>query len=324
MHANSHAELFVRSERNPVLTAKDWPYPVHSVFNPGATLLPDGTTLLLCRCEDRRGFSHLTVARSADGLAGWEIDREPTLLPDPANHPEETYGIEDPRITYVEDIGQYVVAYTAFTKSGPGVALAITENFRKFERLGLVCQPEDKDAAVFPRRFHGEFALIHRATSSDGSHMWIASSQDLQNWGQHRLLLRARKGGWWDASKIGLATPPIETERGWLVLYHGVRTHASGSIYRLGMALFDKDSPETCLLRGDSWIMAPEAPYETVGDVPYVIFPCGAVVLGDGDTLRIYYGGADTCICVAEGSIRELLGWLDAHGSPPDDDGHGA
>ncbi len=97
--ANHHVELFERCEHNPILTAANWPYPVNSVFNPGATLLPDGTTLLLCRVEDRRGLSHLCVARSANGVDRWEIDSRPTMPPDPERFPEELWGIEDPRIS---------------------------------------------------------------------------------------------------------------------------------------------------------------------------------------------------------------------------------
>jgi len=126
---------------------------------------PDGTTLLLCRVEDRRGHSHLCAARSANGVDGWIIDEEPTFLPDPDNYPEELWGIEDPRITYVAELSQYVIAYTAFSRGGPGVALALTRDFRHFERCGLVMQPDDKDAALLPRRIDGNFALLHRPTT---------------------------------------------------------------------------------------------------------------------------------------------------------------
>src|SRR5687767_15656229 len=171
---NHHAELFQRHTHNPILTAADWPYPVNSVFNPGATLLADGTTLLLCRVEDRRGHSHLCVARSADGVGGWTVDREPTLRADPANRPEELWGIEDPRITFVPELGRYAIAYTAFGRGGPGVSLALTEDFIHFERLGMVMQPDDKDAALLPRRIDGMFALVHRPIAESGAHVWIS------------------------------------------------------------------------------------------------------------------------------------------------------
>src|ERR1700741_2533515 len=204
--------LFHRHNQNPILTADDWPYAVHTVFNAGATRLSNGTTLLLCRVEDRRGISHLCAARSENGVAGWFIDEEPTLRPNPDESPEELWGIEDPRITFVEELGRYAVAYTAFGKAGPGVSLALTDDFRTFERCGLVMQPDDKDAALLPHRIDGNFALIHRPMTDSGAHVWMSLSPDLRNWGTHKLVLPARKGGWWDANKVGLSPPLIETD----------------------------------------------------------------------------------------------------------------
>lgn len=308
--------LFRRYEGNPILTAADWPYPAHTVFNAGATRLLDGTTLLLCRVEDRRGHSHLCAARSANGIDGWMIDAEPTLRADPENYPEEIWGIEDPRITFVDELGKYVIAYTAFSKDGPGVALALTGDFRHFERFGLIMQPDDKDAALLPRRIDGNFALIHRPMHDSGSHVWISFSPDLRNWGGHKLMLKARRGGWWDANKVGLSPPLIETPEGWLMIYHGVRQTASGALYRLGAALFTLDKPEVCSARGESWIFGPEAEYERHGDVGNVAFPCGYTIGPDDDTINLYYGAADTSIALATGSKRSLLRWLADHKSP--------
>jgi predicted GH43/DUF377 family glycosyl hydrolase len=259
---NKHVELFNRHPENPILTAIDWPYAVNSVFNPGATLLPDGTTLLLCRVEDRRGHSHLTVARSVNGINNWQIDSRPTFPADPVNFPEELWGIEDPRITYVEELKKYAVVYTAYTRDGPGVSLALTEDFSQFERLGVIMAPEDKDAALLPHRIDGQWALIHRPVSAPRAHMWISFSENLCHWGRHKLMLEARRGAWWDANKIGLSPPPILTPKGWLVIYHGVSQTAAGAIYRLGLALFDLMKPEVCLKRGDEWIFYPSARVE--------------------------------------------------------------
>ncbi len=309
--SNTHPELLRRHELNPILTAADWPYPVNSVFNPGAILLADGTTLLLCRVEDRRGLSHLCAARSANGLDNWKIDPHPTLMPDPEHFPEEIWGIEDPRITYVPELNEYVVVYTAYTRDGPGVALATTADFHTFKRHGIIMSPEDKDATLLPHRVDGLWALIHRPVSSPRAHMWISYSPDLTNWGGHKLMLEARLGGWWDANKIGLSSPPIETPKGWLVLYHGVRQTAAGAIYRLGLALFDLRNPEICLKRGGPWIFGPEKSYELYGDVGNVVFPCGFTILPDGDTIHLYYGAADTSIALAIGSISAMLAWLE-------------
>lgn len=316
---NPHYKTLIhRCEHNPILTSDDWPYPINTVFNAGATLLADGTTLLLCRVEDRRGISHLCAARSQNGVTDWKIDLQPTFSPDPKNWPEELWGIEDPRITYLEDLNTYAVVYTSYSRGGPGVSLALTKDFKKFERYGVIMPPEDKDAALLPRKIGDCWALVHRpVTSLLGAHMWISYSPDLRHWGSHRLILEARRGAWWDANKIGLSPPPILTSEGWLMLYHGVRQTASGALYRLGLALFDEHSPEKCLLRSDEWIFRPEEDYELAGDVGNVIFPCGYTLSPDGDTIRLYYGAADTCIALATASIKEMLAWLHEFGRPP-------
>ena len=303
--------LLARYEGNPILSRQDWPYSINSVFNAGAVRLADGDTLLLCRVEDHSGLSHLCAARSRNGIDGWRIDPEPTLMGSPKQYPDEIWGIEDPRITYVPELEKYAVAYTSFARGGPGVSLALTKDFRTFERFGVIMPPEDKDAALLPRRIDGRWALIHRPVTTTGAHMWISYSPDLQHWGSHKVILEARRGGWWDANKIGLCSPPIETPKGWLTIYHGVRQTASGSIYRLGLALFDLDHPEICLQRGDSWMFGPEAPYEQIGDVRDVVFPCGQTIGEDGDTINLYYGAADSSIALATGSIRGFLAWLD-------------
>ena len=307
--------LFTRHPANPLLTQENWPYPINSVFNAGATKLANGDTLLLCRVEDRRGLSHLCAARSANGIDGWRIDPEPTMPAKPVEYPEELWGIEDARITCVPELEHFAVVYTSFARGGPGVSLAMTKDFKTFDRYGVIMQPEDKDAALLPRRIGGNWALIHRPVTTQGAHMWISYSPDLRHWGSHKIILAARRGGWWDANKIGLCSPPIETAKGWLVIYHGVRQTASGSIYRLGLALFNLERPEICLQRGDSWVFGPEASYERNGDVKDVVFPCGQTIGEDGDTIHLYYGAADSCIALATGSIRSLLAWLDANSS---------
>lgn len=306
-----HTVLFTRHSANPILTAADWPYPAHSVFNAGACQIGD-ETILLARVEDRRGHSHLTVARSNDGVSNWQIDTSPSFAPDLELHSEEEWGVEDPRLTWMEERQEWIIAYTAYSPSGPLVALARTKDFTSFSRLGPVMPPEDKDAAVFPRRFGGRYAMIHRPVSSgsSGAHIWISFSPDLIHWGDHQVLLHARQGAWWDANKIGLSPPPLETPEGWLILYHGVRHTASGSIYRLGLALLDLEDPRRVIRRSDEWIFAPEMPYECHGDVGYVVFPCGWILDKATGVIRIYYGGADSCLALATAQVSELLNYL--------------
>lgn len=306
-----YPDLIRRHSKNPILTARDWPYPAHTVFNAGACRFGD-ETLLLVRVEDRRGHSHLTVARSKDGVTGWRIDSLPSFAPDIKRHPEEAWGIEDPRLTWVEDRKEWLIAYTAFSPRGPLVCLARTTDFVAFERLGPVMPPEDKDAALFPRRFGNRYAMIHRPVSagSSGAHIWLSYSPDLVHWGDHQILLQARRGAWWDANKIGLSPPPLETSEGWLILYHGVRHTAGGCLYRLGLALLDLDDPSRVIRRADDWIFAPEEPYERQGDVSDVVFPCGWILDADTGVIRIYYGCADTCIGLAHANVTELLAYL--------------
>ena len=304
---NRYRELFTRHEANPILTYRDWPYPVNSVFNPGATMV-NGQYLLLVRVEDRRGFSHLCAARSSNGITDWIIDQSPTLEPWPEKYPEEIWGIEDPRMTWIDDPGLWVITYTAYSQAGPLVSLATTPDFHNFERLGPVMPPEDKDAAVFPVKFKGRYAMLHRPVAmfpGAGAHIWISFSPDLKHWGDHQMVIPAKRGGWWDANKIGLAPPPLQTPEGWLILYHGVRQTVAGSIYRLGLALLDLDDPTRVLRRSDRWVFGPDAAYEREGDVDGVVFPCGWIA--QGDEIRLYYGGADTCVALATGNLSDLL-----------------
>ena len=139
------------------------------------------------------------------------------------------------------------------------------------------------------------------------------SPASLSSWGDHAILLGAREGAWWDAHKVGLSAPPLLTPEGWLTLYHGVHVTAAGAIYRLGLALLDAEHPDRVLARSSEWIFGPDAPYERTGDVGQVVFSCGWLLLDDGDTLRIYYGAADTSVCVATASLTSLLRWLATH-----------
>jgi predicted GH43/DUF377 family glycosyl hydrolase len=311
---DSRQELLRRHTANPLLKSSQWPYPVNTVFNAGAVMLPTGETLLLCRVEERSGRSHLCTARSADGVTDWQIDPAPTLEPDDEQHREEHWGIEDPRIVYLQELGRYAVTYTGFARRGPLVCLALTDDFRTFERVGAILPPENKDAALLPRKIDGRWAMIHRPVPTMGRpSLWISFSPDLRHWGDHALIFEPRHGPWWDANKIGLSPPPIETDKGWLVLYHGVKTLTSMPLYRMGLALLDRADPRVCICRSHEWIFTPDPAYERVGDVPNVAFSCGCTVGGDGDTLNLYYGAADTSMCLATGSISAMLAWLEEH-----------
>ncbi len=305
-------ELIRRCDHNPILTARDWPTMVNAVFNPAATTF-DGETLLLVRVEDRSGLSKLTVCTSRDGYADWIVEPSRSMTP-LLDTWEEKWGIEDPRITQIGDT--YYIVYTGFSGGGPLVCLASTDDFVRFERHGVLQSPEDKDAALFPRQFDGRWALIHRPVGSTGhvgAHVWLSWSPDLRHWGDPSVIIEARRGGWWDANKVGLGPPPMETPEGWLLLYHGVRTTVAGGLYRLGLALVDLEDPTRTIARSNEWVFGPCAPYETAGDVPDVVFPCGWILDDDGDTIRMYYGAADSCVAMATASLGELLKHLYLH-----------
>jgi predicted GH43/DUF377 family glycosyl hydrolase len=300
-------DLFQRYSGNPILSPDNWPYPTNAVFNPAAAKL-NTETLLLIRVEDMRGFSHLTVARSADGFTDWEIDQSPTLEAD-QNSQEEKWGLEDPRIVWLEEQKQFAVTYVSFSEGGPVVSLAITRNFKTFARLGTLLPPEDKDACLFPRRFNGRFALIHRPIVRGEAHMWISFSPDLKHWGDHRPLIRTRTA-YWDCHRVGLACQPIETPQGWLLFYHGVRSTTAGQIYRVGLALLDLKSPWKVLRRSDEWVLGPSEPYERIGDVGDVVFPSGAVIHKETDQLNLYYGAADSTIAVATTKLSDCMDYI--------------
>ena len=297
---------FVRYRGNPIITPADVGPRANAVFNPAATAF-DGETLLLVRVEDRSGMSNLVVARSVDGLTDWTVEPRRGIQADPSRF-EERWGVEDPRITLID--GTYHVVYTGYSEGGPLICLATTTDFESFRRHGVLMPPEDKDAALFPLRFGDRWALIHRPVSTMAdlaAHIWISWSPDLRYWGDGQILLHARTGGLWDANKVGLGPPPLHTDQGWLLCYHGVRVTASGSIYRAGLALLALDDPCNVLGRTDEWVFGPREPYERSGDVPGVVFPTGWVLDQDGDTVRMYYGAADTVVAVATASLRSLL-----------------
>jgi beta-1,4-mannooligosaccharide/beta-1,4-mannosyl-N-acetylglucosamine phosphorylase len=298
-------ELFQRCKHNPIITYRNMPYVCQAVFNPGATMF-NGNTLLLLRVEDLDGRSHLTVARSEDGATGWRIDSEPLMSPIySADAPYEEYGCEDARITYLEELGKWVIAYTAYSPFGAGIALATTDDFRKVDRLGLVLAPNNKDAAVFPRTIDGSYWMLHRPVAGTIEHVWLTKSDDLVHWGHPWCVLMERGGPMWDGSKVGANTVPIETDEGWMILYHGVKQFAGGPTYRMGVALLDLEDPRRMIARLPHWVLGPHESYEVSGAVPNVVFACGHTQVGD--EIRVYYGGADTCVCMATAHVSELL-----------------
>jgi len=301
-------ELFVRHPANPILTADDWPYSVNAVFNPAAAEV-NGTTVILARVEDLTGISHLTVARSRNGVDGWSVEPEPLLAPE-RDVASEQWGFEDARTVWAPELDRWVITCTAYGPAGPAVFLATTDDFSTVERYGIVRQPEDKNAALLPERIDGKWILFHRPkTEFGGAHgeILLSRSPDLVSWSAPEQVLQPRAGAWWDSLRIGLGPPPLRTEHGWLIIYHGVKETVAGTLYRVGLALTDLEEPTRLLCRLPQWVLTPVAPYERVGDVPNTVFPCGLVHDAETGDLRLYYGAADSSICLATARLDELL-----------------
>ncbi len=300
----SEPELFERSPANPILQAKDMPFPCRAVCNPAAWLV-DGETLLLLRVIDDEDHSHLVVARSQDGIGGWRVQDPPLLSPRQNAGWYDALGCEDPRITYLSDEGVYVIAYVGSSEQGAGVCLATTKDFGSVSRLGLVIHPYNKDAALLPRKIGGRYRLLHRPTAGPLENIWISGSDDLQHWGNPRCVLEESDQPGWYSGKVGAGPPPLETPQGWLLIFHGVMQEETGWLYRVGLALLDRNEPSRIIAKAPCWVFGPETPYELRGEKPGIVFPTGAVVQ-DG-TLRLYYGAADTSVAVASARLDDLL-----------------
>jgi predicted GH43/DUF377 family glycosyl hydrolase len=245
-------------------------------------------------------ISHLRLARSNDGMR-FSIDPQPTI---PPLAELEAYGIEDARITQIGDI--YYVNYTAASSHGITTALLETRDWKTFTRCGIIFHPQNKDVAIFPAQIGGKYMALHRpdAGSFESPSIWLAASPDLIHWGKHVHLISPRPGKW-DAVRIGAGAPPIRTDEGWLVIYHGVS--ASGH-YALGALLLDLEDPSHVLGRSAEPILLPETVYEQDGFFSNTVF-CNGIVQDpvDSNRLKIYYGAADRCVGMAEDSIGNLL-----------------
>jgi len=306
--------IFVRCAKNPILTAQDMPFAAEAVLNPGAAE-HDGQVVLLLRVEDAAGFSSIHVARSKDGISNWDISPEPFLQYGLAHWRYEKWGCEDARATYLAEERSWYITYTAYSPFGAAVGLARSRDLRRAERIGLILSPNNKDAALFPKRFDGRWALLHRPDAGGGiENIWIAYSPDLAHWGNPYCVLAEGRGPSWNAVKVGTGPPPILTKHGWLLLYHGVKMYGGQLIYRVGAAMLDRDKPHKLVARSPNCIFKPSALYEEAGLVANVIFPTGLLLRGD--ELWMYYGAADTCVCLAIARLQDVLDTLESETKP--------
>ncbi|MBV9852664.1 MAG: glycosidase [Armatimonadetes bacterium] len=301
--------LFERHPNNPLLTQKDSPVPCKSFCNPAAARVGEDV-LLLARAIDDQDHSQLVVARSRNGVDGWRIEKTPLLAPankdDQSNRNEwyDTLGCEDPRMTYLPERGEYLITYVGNSPFGAGVCLATTKDFRNSERLGIIIPPYDKDAVLFPRQIGGRYLILHRPTINGLENIWLMESDDLLHWGRPVCVMQKGESGW-DSGKIGSGPPPIETPEGWLLVFHGAEETPQGWVYKVGLALLDRDDPSKLIARTKMPVFGPDAPYEVGGVKPGIVFPTGLVQ--QGDDISLYYGADDGGIALATTSVSRLL-----------------
>jgi predicted GH43/DUF377 family glycosyl hydrolase len=293
-----------RYQGNPILTKDDIPYPVQTVHNAGV-VKHGGKYIMLFRSHLDTGRSIIGFAESEDGF-NFTVRPEPFMVPskEPVFGEYEAFGVEDPRITYLE--GEYYITYSAYSQHGVRIGMAKTSDFGSVERVALITQADYRNTVIFPEKIGGRYVKLDRPHSDISPwSIWISYSPDLRHWGDSRLIMKPMPYHW-DEMKIGPGAPPIRTNKGWLSIYHGVFPTMAGHVYRLGAALHELDDPAQILGVGDRWILQPEDPWEITGYVPNVVFTCGAVPEDDG-TLKLYWGGADKVMCAGTAIIDELV-----------------
>lgn len=296
--------LISRYKNNPILTKEDIPYPVATVHN-AAVVRYEGKYVMIFRSHKLNGRSILGKALSNDGY-NFVADKNPFMIPatEGVFKEYEAYGIEDPRIVFMD--GEYLITYSAYSMHGVRIGLAKTKDFKSIERFSLITEADYRNVVIFPEKFDGLYARLDRPHSEISPwSIWISYSPDLIYWGESKLIMKPLQYHW-DEMKIGPGAPPIKTSRGWLNIYHGVFPTMDGCVYRLGVALHDLEDPSKIIAVGDEWILQPEEVYEITGYVHNVVFTCGAVPEDDG-SVKIYWGGADKVMCVGTANLEALV-----------------
>ncbi|MGB9792620.1 MAG: glycosidase [Thermacetogeniaceae bacterium] len=300
---------------NPILSPKpEHPWESKYVLNPAAFRLEDKVYLLY------RAFGDDQISRI--GLAVTDGYRVLERLPEPVFVPQgekEKKGVEDPRVVIIDD--WIYMLYTAYdgviaqiSFAGITVEDFLNRRFDRWVRKGYVFQDIwDKDSILFPEKIGGKYVIYHRIEPG----IWVTRLDRLEFPApreKHSIIAGPRPGRMWDSLKIGAGAQPLKTKYGWLLIYHGVDRER---VYRLGVMLVALNNPERLLYRSPNPILSPETDYETgkIGDVwvPQVVFTCGAVpaenkeVLDADDEVLVYYGAADTYVCLATGKVGELI-----------------
>lgn len=293
---------FTRYEANPIISPEDIGPGTACVFNSGAAVY-EGQVVLLLSVWDRQWAPKFLVAKSDDGIH-FKVSHDSGIVP-PDEFPYVPHeGIFDTRITQIE--GRYLVTYNVGSSYGGRIMLVETRDFETFDELGYIAGPDHRNCVIFPEKIDGDYVRLERPNVGDSGDIYISRSPDLIHWGRTQLLL-ARNARYWESAKIGPAAPPVKTDKGWLVLYHGVRQGMNGYIYNAGCMLLDLSVPSKILGKLNEPVLMPQELYEQVGITPNVVFPTGAIIHDRPDELKIYYGAADTCMALATANINELV-----------------
>jgi predicted GH43/DUF377 family glycosyl hydrolase len=296
-----------RYARNPILTGRDFPSGsgIKRVFNSGVIKARD-RYVMACRVEDAALRNRIWIADSSDGYHFVPRSGPAELPHSNPEFAEYTAGMYyDPRITEID--GVFYLMHAAHSGHGCRLSLLRTRDFDDFEWIGHVSETDNRNGVLFPEKIGGLYARLDRPnTGGNFGDIWVSYSPDLIFWGKSRCVLRNQRVRWaW--AKIGPGAVPIRTPRGWLNVFHGVRTQcAQHYVYQLGVCLLDLEDPSRVVGFSEEAILEPEEPYELVGQTPSVVFTSGAVVEPDGE-IKLYYGGADTVQCVALTSVDALL-----------------
>lgn len=300
-----------RCEANPIIDRRPFGQ-VSRAYNSAAIAL-DGKFIGVFRCDGRDGWPRLHVGRSPDGIH-WNFEEDPIRFTDEYGAPVDMSYTYDPRLLELE--GQfYIVWCNDF--HGPTIGLAKTTDFKTFTLLENAFLPYNRNGVLFPRKVNDSYVMLSRP--SDTSHtpfgdIFMSQSPDLIHWGRHRFVMGAAgTGDWWQNLKIGAGPAPIETSEGWLMFYHGVTSNCSGYVYSMGAALLDLNDPAKVLARTRGYLLTPEMPYETAGQVANVIFPCAAISDAATGRIAIYYGAADTVSALAFCNVDELINHIKTH-----------
>ncbi|MBN1429156.1 MAG: glycoside hydrolase family 130 protein [Anaerolineae bacterium] len=301
-------DIVWRYSQNPIIPHDLIPSS-NSIFNSAVAPFGDGFAGVF-RCDDKRRNMQLHSGKSADGIHWTLKDERIEWLPATPQIEEINdflYGY-DPRVHWIED-RYYVTWCNGY--HGPTIGVGYTYDFETFYQMENAYLPFNRNGVLFPRKINGKYAMLNRP--SDNGHtpfgdIYYSESPDLTYWGRHRFVMGTTSG--WQSTKIGAGPIPIETREGWLLFYHGVLTSCNGFVYGFGAALLDLEQPWKVISRGEPYLLAPQAPYERTGDVPNVAFPCAALADAATGRLAIYYGGADTVVCLAFAYVDEVLNFV--------------